>query len=292
VSSELKTGHSTIRAKHVLFAFALSVSVCLAQTGIVVRAYPLQTSDPSEMIAVITAVIGEKGTVKLDKTANRLVVSASEAQQAEIAAYIKELNKPAGNVRIEVRTQSVFAEDEADATLDLAASHTSTGETIKIKPRAHDRSGEKDSSSSQLLVVASGREAALRITTDEAFVEWLLEYGQKWGYTANDIVRKEVGAKLWIQPTIIGNGPLISIRVTPEISFVVDGRRQLVRYVKASVQVTARDGQPIAIGGSGELETFYRRFLTGLTGSGNSGSTTMTLTPRIMPAFPRPASAP
>jgi len=281
--------------KHAALLFILAVlcfRFCLAEESLVIRAYSIQTSDPSSIIEVVQATIGENGNVKYDKASNRVIVSATESQHRDIAGFIRELDAPARNVQIEVRTRTANEEQESDAGADIfgsvSARDTKSGEQIIIKPHASNRATRNGSLGSQLLIAGSGREAALRIVTDAAFVEWLLEYGQRWGYIANNIIRKEVGAKLWIQPTILGNGPLISIKLTPEISFVVDGRRQLIRYIKASTEVTARDGQPITIAGKGEIGDFYNRFLAGAGGTAGTGSTTMTLIPRIMPAFPRP----
>jgi type II secretory pathway component GspD/PulD (secretin) len=263
-----------------------SVSVCLAQEGRVVHVYHLQTSDTDAIREVIEAVIGDNGKVKLDKAAKLLIVTADEKQQTEAAKFIKELDRPVSNVQIEVATSTMFDESESNAGVGLNATLSSAraGDKITIKPHALDHSGGRDSTTTQLLVAASGREAALRVVTDEAFVEWLLDYGQMWGYITDKIIRKEVGAKLWICPTIIGNGPMVSITLTPEISFVVDGNRQLIRFVKASIKVIATDGQPITVAAVGDAANFYNRFLTGLTGSGRSGATTITLTPRILPA--------
>jgi hypothetical protein len=275
-----------------LFIFvALCFQFCLAGELLVTRAYSLQTADPSSIIEVVQATVGENGNVKYDKASNRLIVSATEAQQKDIAGFIRELDAQPRNVQIEVRTQTANEEQESNAGVDIfgsiSAKDLKPGEQIKIKPHAQDRVTRNGSLDSQLLVAASGREAALRIVTDTAFVEWLLEYGQRWGYLADNIIRKDIGAKLWIQPIILGNGPFISIKLIPEISFVVDGHRQLIRYVRVSMEVTVRDGQPITIAGKGEIGDFYNRFLSGAGGTTGTGSTTMTLIPKIMPAFPR-----
>jgi hypothetical protein len=263
----------------------------LSQQGdLISSAYAIRFGDRSEIAETITAFLGNEGKVAWNAAARRLVVTASRSKHAEIAEILKIMDVPPSNVQIEVRINSISSEHDSGVGIEPSASvelsKNAARHKIKLKGHIRDRKSSADSMTTQLLVVTSGHEAALNVGTSVPFVDWLFMVGQDWGYVKLEpqIEYRDVGARLWIQPTVIGKGPLIKVRVIPELSYVIEGKRYKIRYVKASTTVTGRHGQPLTIGGAGESSAFYDRFLAGLDSSGRSGSTQITLIPQIMSA--------
>jgi hypothetical protein len=250
--------------------------------------YPIHFGDRSEIVETITAFVGDEGNVAWNAAANRLVVTATESKHLQIVEILKVMDAPPKNVQIEVRINSMSNEHDSGVGIEPSASVELSKDKIrhkvKFKGHARDRRSSRDSTATQLLVVTSGREAALNVGTTVPFVDWLFMVGQDWGYVKLEpqIEYRDVGARLWIQPTIVGNGPFIKVKLIPELSYIVKGKRKRIRYVKAITTVTGRDGQPLTIGAAGESAQFYNRFLAGLDSSGQSGNTQITIIPRIL----------
>jgi type II secretory pathway component GspD/PulD (secretin) len=251
-------------------------------------AYPIHYGDRQEIVEVITAFVSDEGKVAWNAPSGRLIVTTTESNHLQIAEILKIMDTPPKNVQIEVRINTFGKEHDSGVGIDPSGSIELSEDKIrhkfKFKGHARDRRSSRDSMTSQLLVVTSGREAALDVGTSVPFVDWLFMVGQNWGYVELEpqIEYRDVGARLWIQPTVVGHGPLITVKVIPELSYVVEGKRRTIRYIKATTTVTGRDGHPLTIGGSGQSSQFYDRFLAGLDSSGQSGSTQITLIPRIL----------
>lgn len=113
-------------------------------------------------------------------------------------------------------------------------------------------------------------------------MEWISECGRNWGRIHGDVQWQSVGAKLVVTPTVVGEGPLINIKLTPEVSGYVDGKPQTISFVEAATEVVAMDGQPLPLGRFGENKEFYSRFLIGVDSSGNESSLDITLVPHII----------
>ncbi|MFC1496985.1 hypothetical protein ACFLS1_00740 [Verrucomicrobiota bacterium] len=243
---------------------------------------------PSEIVEIIKLLTEGKGTVRIDKTQNQLIVITNKQKHKEIAKLIHSINAPTPNVQIEVQFNST-----TDAsTVDLGAegsgsviiSPNKLTHQYKIKPRVKHQSSTSDIMTKQTILVSSGREATLLVGAEVPLViaEWLIQYGHTWGYIDKEIVWREVGSKLWVCPTVIGDGPYISIKLIPEISSIVNGKRQTVKITRVSTEIIAMNGRPITFGGAGKNEEFYRRFLAGLSKTSKSSQTQITLIPRII----------
>ena len=81
---------------------------------------------------------------------------------------------------------------------------------------------------------------------------------------------------------------MMKIRITPVLSGLVDGKPFQVRYTQVATEVSARDGQPVRLGGMDRHNEFYNRFLIGIEKTSKTSTLNITMTPRIM----RPGQAP
>ena len=93
---------------------------------------------------------------------------------------------------------------------------------------------------------------------------------------------RQVGAFLWVQPTVLGDGTTVQVTLTPELSGLVEGgRRQRIRYKRVATTVTIRNGESQSLGEYGENSEFYDLYLAGMNQSDRSSSTRITLTVHI-----------
>jgi hypothetical protein len=156
------------------------------------------------------------------------------------------------------------------------------GGTLKIKPKLINQSITQSSADTQILLVASGRQGSLRVGESVPSLQWITEYGFQGGYTVPQVVWQEVGSFLVVEPVIIGDGPMIRVRLTPELRGIVDGKSCQTRFASVSTEVMVQDGESFQIGGSGKTAEFYSRFLVGTARNGMMQNLNIRMIPRIM----------
>ncbi|MDD5644673.1 MAG: hypothetical protein PHO00_04420 [bacterium] len=129
----------------------------------------------------------------------------------------------------------------------------------------------------QYVMVTDGLTASIRVGQDVPFADYYIDYFYRYGYiVSKDITFKKVGTSLKVTPKI--KGSLIEIELVPEISAVIDKKKQVIDVKTLSTTVMAVDGQPISIGGLIQDKDFSGTFFK----SSRSSSLDIVLTPRIM----------
>lgn len=261
------------------------------------KSYDLATGDPAAAMELLRTVVPEgRGKVVYDTSARRFLVVTTPELHQRVAEILRVFDTVPRNVQIQVDIREVAAEHSTTAKVAVSGQGVvrpqGAGFQVKIAPELSQQSSRSDNLNSQLILVASGREAALRMGASMPFVDFLFQYGREFNYIESNIVWRDVGASLWVCPTVVGHGPTISIKLVPEVSYVANGKRQTVRYVKVTTELLVRDGESVTFGGAGDGSGFYERFLTGFSSSGRDQKVTLTLTPRILPIEPAASASP
>jgi hypothetical protein len=244
------------------------------------------------------AIAGPDGTVVLDPRNQRLLVLTTDERHTRIRDMVGRLSVPPRNVRIDVSFKGASRTREREASVSgrgaVVVGDGSSAGRILLQPKIVDYSGEASSDVTQTIVVASGREGVLRVGESVPYAEWLIDYGLRHGCLTQRISWQHVGSQLVVEPTVIGEGPLVRVRVTPELSGMADGQPLRTRFAQVATEVTVQSGQSFPIGGLGQETEFYSRFLVGAGRSGRQEKLEILLTPRIVdPAPPpRPAAPP
>lgn len=260
-----------------------------------VRSYPLLSSDVELMTQAIKELVGLKRSILYNKADNSLIVTGTTEEHQQIGLIMQEINVPSPNVRIDVKTTTVGTSRDASAGVKGSGNVVITKDGAKtkytFKGHARNQLSGRSGMTQQTLVVQSGKEASLEVSTEVPFYEYLIWYGtNNWQMTIEqDMIREKVGAFLVAQPTVIGRGPMVNITLTPEIRELVGEKRRRIRFSKVATTVTARDGETITIGGLGEAQEFFDKFLVGASSGGETKSMSVTLTPHIMKGFGAPA---
>lgn len=257
--------------------------------------YPLGASDAAAMEKIVRAMIAPDGTVTTDPSNNRLLVLASPEQHKQLAGILSKTAASPKNVRIEVtfngaeNTSTRGASVSGGAVVERINDGTSV--RMKLKPHVVDNSIQTTENTKQMLMVSSGREARLRVGETVPHETWLVNYGITYGYIQKQIAWRDVGSYLVVEPTVIGDGPLIRVRITPELSGLVNGSPQSTKFTSVTTEITCRDGETITIGGAAKDADFYERFLLGGYRNGSSHRVNISLTPRIESPGQPPATA-
>lgn len=250
--------------------------------------YSVAFCDPHAAAETVRALAGEGGSVVLDQEGQRLLVVTTRERHRQIAGMMERLNAPPRNVQIDVRFRGRSETRETGASLvvgeqrgrEEGISHT----TLRFKPRVKDTTTRASADVTQTLLVASGREALLRVGESVPYLEWLVDYGLQCGYIRGQVTWQDVGSYLVVEPTVIGEGPMIRIRITPELSGLVGGNPYRVRYARAATEIVALDGQAFQLAASDQNREFYSRFLIGMDRTGGWETLDISLTARIVSA--------
>jgi hypothetical protein len=265
----------------------------------VLEIYPLGQTEAELAAEVIRPLLAPEDQLIVDAKGSRILIRAEPATQEQVAGVIRQLAVPVQNVRIDVE----FAEQgqSRDAGLGVGgggrvtwpASGGEASGTVRVGVTGGARTDSIQRRTVQSLLVASGREASLRVGESVPQIDWFMEYGRHHGVWVGQVVWQEVGSILVVQPTVIGSGPDIRIRIIPELSGRVDGESRRVRFASAATEVTVRAGQTVSLGGMQKDESFYSRFLFGFSRGGETRALEITLTPSLLgPGGVREAPSP
>lgn len=138
---------------------------------------------------------------------------------------------------------------------------------------------EKRSSSEytkQFIVVSDGLTGTIRVGEDVPYITYYVSYLCRHGYVESyDITFKEVGTKLIVTPKIRDNN--IEVTLTPQITCLSGGRRDVIEVKELSTSVVVADGQSISIGGLIKDDEFKSYFFR----TKEASNLDIILTPRI-----------
>lgn len=252
--------------------------------------YALGLNDHSGIQETVEKLVGKDGQVIYFKDGNELIVSTTYDKHKVIAALVKGLSEKAAarvapNIRIDVDFIETTSEKRFGGGVrrdDVRVTRKGRSTHFKFSPSVRGQSSTGSMNARQTIVVRSGGTARLRVGEEVPYYEWLIEFGLANQYIEQKFEMREVGASLLVEPTLIGNGPLIQVRLVPEMSGLVNGQVNRIRYKNVATDVTIRSGSSITIGGLSRNKQFYKRFLAGAEGGGLTSGLNITLSARIV----------
>ncbi len=266
----------------------LAVSTLMAkETDRSLKSYSIHGRPPDELVEIITMLIGEEGKIVRDRGLNRLLVLATADEHKKISGIMKQFDIIPQNVRVQVMIRETAKQIKTEAGGNFHVTKQGPHYKFKFDPRATARATTKINCTTQSLLVSSGREASLRIGKDIPGIKWIVEYSQHRGLLIiqEDQEVKFVGARLKVKPIVIDKGPYIYIKLTPEVSALVDGNLRVIEYTELTTEVTAKNNEPLEIASFGRNQAFYDKFLSGFSSSGESETVAVTLLPSIVYPF-------
>jgi len=256
-----------------------------AERGGTFDVFPLGFADAETSLEAARAVVGDSGVVILDRRHHRLLVRADAEKHEQLRRLLAQLNVTPPNVYIEVEYDDAYSAHERGASLgvdgEIVVENGDVSARVDLQPSVVHRTERGSSLTRQSLLVASGREASLRVGERVPWIRWINRWGLRHGLYESEIVWQDVGAFLVVQATVIGEGPMIRIRLVPELSGRVDGNPHRIRYTQAATEVTVADGQTVSLGGLANRDEFFSRFLVGYDRSGGHRTLDIRLTPRL-----------
>jgi len=254
------------------------------------KSYPLRGADPEALGTLVSDMVKPNGRVLVDRAGGRLLVRATAEQHHAVAAALVEADAPVPNIRIELTIDDATTVRATKAGLSgSGAVQVGTGGTsydLKLQPQLSHQKGEQSTATRQQLLLRSGGEAQLFVGEEVPFQEWLVQYGRNWGYLESRTVMERVGASLTVQARVVGDGSGVVIRLVPELTGFVGGRRRRIAMTQAAVEVTGQSGQPLEIGAFGQHADLYNRYLAGIARSRTARQMRMVVVPTIVAVAP------
>lgn len=250
------------------------------------KVHPLGFGEPDSTEQAVRVLVSEGGNVVLDRQNGRFLIFATPAEHDRIDDLLAQLNVPPKNVRIEVRIEDVAHGEQralgARASGGMVVGAKGAKGGLVFKPNVQHRTTDTQSATVQTVTVASGREGAITVGRRVPYLDWLMQYGRRHGIIRGEVQWQEVGSVLLAQATVVGDGPWIAVRLTPTLSGLVDGNPYQLRFIAATTEVTAADGQPFSLGGTAQTREFLDRYLIGFDREGRERAVSLTLTAHIV----------
>jgi type II secretory pathway component GspD/PulD (secretin) len=249
------------------------------------KAYAFSVAEPESVFGEVRGIVGTEGRVIHDSTNGRLLVIATPEQHELIAELIKSVTVAPRNVQIQVRIVDAGSSVERGASANVRGTvvvpHTERS-GVAGTIRLQDQTTHTSRDSTQLITVMSGGSASISVGEEVPFVDWFFDYGVRCGYLQPTIRWQQVGARLVVEPHVLGDGKYIRVSLVPELSYLVDGKNLVTAFVNAATEVTVANGQEMRIGGSTGNQEFMSRFLIGYDSTRNRRAVDIILKPTIL----------
>lgn len=266
-----------------LLGLVLPLAAAETNEAQTLKTYPFDPNNTA-ILETVRTLAGKEGVVTPDRVNSRVLVITTAARHAQIKQAVPVLVVVPRNVRIEVRFQQAGRQQQRGVSVGGRGTLEAGRGTMRINVGAVDKTTTTSDNTSQLLVVSSGRAASLFVGTEVPYLDYLTDYLLSQRVLTERVAWERVGAQLMVQPTIIGDGPNINIKLYPQLSGTVDGKPYTRQLIELATELEVADGRTIQIGGLGRHADFYNRFLVGMQQDGTTQSLNISLTPHILPA--------
>jgi type II secretory pathway component GspD/PulD (secretin) len=243
-------------------------------------------SDPAMIAEAVPALMPSTNGLSIQVIDRKLAVRGNAEQHAIVATIVREIDNPPRNVQINVKFASTGKSDSREAGIRPNGPIVIRDGELRgsIEGRFGNQNTTSRENTTQMLVAMDGHSAMLRVGESVPYLAWLTEYSWRHGYIREvNIEWRDVGSFLSVRPEILGDGPLIRVRLTPTLSGrLTNGTKHTIEFTELTTEVTVRDGQTLSIGGFNKDQEFSSKFLVGQSGGSETSITDITLTPRIL----------
>jgi hypothetical protein len=273
--------------KHLLCLLLVACGVATAQSNRVLKVHPLMFAEPEPVVEMARQIVGADGKVTLDAPRNRLFVTATEDQHRQITDLIKQVSVPPKNIQIQVRINDTGSSVNRGAGLTDIRGGVVIGGGVNVRGDARgfarDNSIQSSQDSVQFITVSSGKRGSIVVAEETPFVEWFLTYGVRCGYLQAGVAWRNVGSRLLVEPRVVGDGRMISVKLIPEFSYLVDGKSFTTAFINAATELTVAAGQEFRIGSTAQNQEFMSKFLIGYDRSRRQRAVDIVLKATVLP---------
>jgi hypothetical protein len=138
------------------------------------------------------------------------------------------------------------------------------------------RSRSQGQTRQELLVMSGGR-GEIVVGQEVPYQDWFQVWGQGQGLWQPGIQWKEVGARMVVEPTIVGEG-ILRVRLTPAFTYLLDRQTLTTEVTTLTTEVIVREGEELDLGGVPFSDRqFLEKFLVGVNESGETAQARITL---------------
>jgi hypothetical protein len=244
---------------------------------------------------LLTPFLSENGRLGFAKTRRLLVIHDFPENIRTIRTILEKTDSDPVNIRIDIAFDSTEQTQYGGVDVNVDGVHVEhrDGHTTvrgNVTGRAGMGRSESNEFTNQFVMAGNGREA--RIWVGETVVDpiWVRQYGLRHGWWEKQFVETDLGASLWVRPTLLPDGT-VDCEVYPKITARGEDGRRSIAVQELSTRVVAADGQTVSIGGLDRSRQEAYAKLFGIGRVFNGSSLAITLTPTVVRP-PKPAAAP
>ena len=209
----------------------------------------------TEVLPVVENMLSQEGTVTADPRTNSLVVTDDEESIRKVRAFLADFDKASKQVKISVRFDEVDSIEGRSVSAKGRASgkHWSVGTGGKrgdgVDVRLKDRNNCQKRTSEYSIITMSGSEAYILAGKEVPYRQRWTYLSRRYGGYVDTVVLRRIETGMGVTPIVMGNRARIEI--TPRISHEGrGGRRDVVRFTRASTVLSAPLGRWVTIGGT------------------------------------------
>lgn len=244
----------------------------------------LDSLNPETAIEIVKPLLSEAGRVHYFRRRNAMMVYEEPENIARIRKLIHSVDVPAANVRIKVAFSESFSANQHQAGLTVTEGRVVIWDghvDVSVRGKGEIGAGSQKRSEKRAITLLAGdnREARIWVGKRVPHQNWFFRFGCRKGYWRSETVYRDIGASLWIKPTVVGDK--VKLSLYPKLTLRRDDESQQVIVRELETQVTVKSGHEIVIGGFEQEHQAFYSYLIGVAAEKVASKVKITLCPTI-----------
>jgi len=265
--------YKIVREKHVfilsfclLFCLTTPINADPLETAVI----PVQFRSATEVLPIVKNLLSKDGRISIDVRTNSLILIDHEESINKVRKFLAGYDKPVKQARIRLRFNEMGSRGDRSISMEGRVSGkgwaVSKGRKKRngIEGHVKDKRQQRQQSSEYFINVMSGSWAYILVGKEIPYVERWTDLCRRYAGYMERIVFKRIETGMEVRPIIVGD--LAYIEITPRISHEVSkGQKEIIRFTKASTELTVSLGEWVDIAGTDEKS---KEVISAILGSG------------------------
>jgi len=218
---------------------------------------PVQFRNAAEILPVIKNLLSKEGKASIDVRTNSLILTDNDESINKVRKFLAGYDKRVKQVRIRLKFEETGS--YGDRSISMEGKISGKGWQVAkgrkrrngVEVHMRDKRQDRRQSSEYFINVMSGSWAYILVGKEIPYVERWTDLCQRYAHCVGRVVFQRIETGMEVRPIIIGNHA--HLEITPRISHEVSkGERDIIRFTKASTELTVPLGEWVNIVGTDE----------------------------------------
>ena len=229
------------------------INADLLQTAVI----PVQFRSATELLPIVKNLLSENGRISVDVQTNSLILTDNGESIDKVRKFLEGYDKPVKQARISIRFKEMGSHGEGSISVEGRVS--GKGWTVSkgrkrrngLEVHMRDQRRNRRQESEYFINVSSGSWAYILVGEEIPYVERWRYLCQRYADHVGRWVFQRIETGMEVRPIIVSDHAYIEImpRISHEVS---KGQKEIIRFTKASTELTVPLGKWVDIGGSDE----------------------------------------